>query len=179
MAGESLPYGIRDVKLYTLTAAGVKGTGVDLPNSRKLSFEEAEEFSELRGDDKVVTKRGNGPSVNWELEAGGISLDCLVILNGGGITTSGTGATAKNTYKKKVTDQRPHFAAEGQSISEAGGDFHVVLYNMVADGGVSGEFSDGNFFLTGCSGTAFASLAAADNSALYDFVQNITAAPIV
>lgn len=179
MAGEALPYGIRDVKLYSLTAAGVKGTGVDLPNGRKLSFEEAEDFSELRGDDRIVTKRGNGPSVAWELEAGGISLPCLVLINGGAITTSGTGATAKDTYKKKTTDQRPHFAAEGQSISEAGGDFHVILYNMVADGGVSGEFSDGNFFLTSASGTAFASLAAADNLALYDFVQNTTAAPIV
>lgn len=177
--GVTLPYGIRDVKLYTLTAAGVKGTSVDLPNGRKLAFSEAENFSELRGDDRVVTKRGDGPNVTWDLEAGGISLACLVIINGGSLTSTGTAGTAKDTYTKKVTDMKPHFAAEGQSITEGGGDFHVKLYNLMADGGVSGEFSDGNFYLTSCSGTGYPSLAAGDSGALYDFVQNATATAIV
>lgn len=179
MAGESLPFGIRDVKLWTLDAAGVKGTtAVDLPNMQTLSFEEAEDFTDLRGDDQLVTKRGSGPSVSWELDSGGISLEALVVVNGGSLVVSGTGSTMKKTYSKKVTDARPHFRAEGQSISESGGDMHVVLYNCLADGGVSGEFADSAFFVSQCSGTAFASLTSADNGALYDFVQNATATPI-
>lgn len=174
-----LPYGLRDVKVYTLDAAGVKGTAVDLPNARHLTFEEAEDFNDLRGDDHLVTKRGNGPTVNWELEAGGISLEALVVINGGAITSTGTGPTAKKTYSKKSTDARPHFAAEGQSISDNGGDLHVVLHNLLADGGVSGEFTDGDFFLTTCSGTGFASLATADNGLVYEFVNNATATAVV
>lgn len=174
----ALPFGIRDVRLSPLDSGGVVGTGIDLPNSRKLTFEEAEDFSELRGDDHLVTKRGSGPSVSWELEAGGLTVEALVVINGGVVTSTGTGATTKKTYKKKVTDSRPHFRAEGQSIAEGGGDVHVILYNCLADGGVSGEFSDGNFFLTSASGTAFASILPADAGALYDFIDNATAAAI-
>lgn len=176
---EALPFGLRDIKLSTLTAAGVKGTGVDLPNSRTLSFEEAEDFEELRGDDKVVTRRGKGPSVEWELEAGGISLEALVVINGGTLTVSGTTPDTVKTYSKKATDQRPDFFAEGQSISEGGGDFHTVLYRCKADGGVTGEMADSSFWLTGASGTAFPSRAVATLDALYDFIQNETATDIV
>lgn len=179
MAGESLPYGIRDINLRPIDNAGLIGIAVDLPNARTLSFEEAEDFEELRGDDRLLTKRGSGPMVSWEMESGGISLEALVVINGGSLIVSGTGATTKKTYSKKVTDARPHFRAEGQSISDNGGDFHVVLYNCLADGGVSGEFADQSFFLTECSGTAFASLKASDNLALYDFIQNATATAIV
>ncbi len=70
-----LPFGCRDIKLFPISDAGVVGAAVDLPNSRTLSFSEAEDFEELRGDDKVITRRGSGASVEWELESGGISLD--------------------------------------------------------------------------------------------------------
>lgn len=175
---ESLPYGLRDVKLYTLTSAGVKGTAVDLPNARTLSFEEAEDFEELRGDDKVVATRGKGPSISWDLEAGGISLEALVVINGGSLVVSGVTPNVTKTYTKKVTDQRPEFAAEGQAMSESGGDFHTVLYRLKATGGVQGEHADGAFFLTQCSGDGLPSKAAGTLDALYDFVQNETAAAI-
>ena len=64
-----LPYGLRDIKLtsYTTDAATtLASTSVDLPYARTLSFSEAEEFTELRGDDQVVTTRGQGASVEWE-----------------------------------------------------------------------------------------------------------------
>lgn len=169
---ESLPFGLRDVKLRPVSVAGVAGTAVDLPNSRTFSFEEAEDFEELRGDDKVVTVRGKGSSVDWELESGGIALEAWVVLNGGTLAVTGTGATEKKTYTKKVTDQRPDFQVEGQSISESGGDMHCVLYRCKADGGLSGEFADGSFFLTSASGRAMPSRAAVGTDTLYDFVQN-------
>lgn len=175
---EALPYGLRDVKIATLSSAGVKGTLVDLPNGRVFSFEEAEDFDELRGDDKVVTTRGKGPSISWDLEAGGISLEALVVLNGGTLTVSGTGPTEKKVYEKKVTDQRPEFFVEGQAMSESGGDFHAVVYRCKATGGVKGEMSDGTFYLTACSGDGLPSKAAGFEDALYDLVQNATAAAI-
>ena len=173
---ETLPYGLRDVKLTAYTnATTLAGTSVDLPNSRTMTFEEAEDFEELRGDDKVVATRGKGPSVNWELEAGGISLEALVVLNGGTITSSGTTPAQVKTYKKKVTDARPEFKAEGQAISESGGDFHVVLHRCKSTGGVTGSLGDGTFWLTGCKGQALPSRVTATLDGLYDFVQNETA----
>lgn len=174
---EALPFGLRDVKLTPIADDGTLGTMVDLPNAQTLSFEESEEFVELRGDDKLVTKRGSGASVGWELAAGGISLEALVVLNGGELTTSGVAPNTKLTYKKAAYDARPLFRAEGQAMSEAGGDVHAVLYECKMDESFSGEFGDGAFFVTSASGTAYPS---ADNAdALYDFVQNETATAIV
>ena len=105
--GTALPYGLRDVKVTPISSAGVLGTPVDLPNSRTFSFEEAEDFEELRGGDKVVATRGGGASVSWELEAGGISLEAYVVINGGTLVSSGTAPNQKKTYSKKSTDAKP------------------------------------------------------------------------
>jgi hypothetical protein len=175
---ETLPFGLRDVKVYTLTAAGVKGTAVDLPNARVFSFEESEDFEDLRGDDKVVTTRGMGASIDWELEAGGISLEALAVINGGTVTNTGTTPNQVKKYTKKVTDQRPEFFVEGQAISESGGDFHAVIYRAKSTDGIKGELSDGSFFLTSGSGTGLPSRAAGSTDVLYDLVQNETAVAI-
>lgn len=177
MAGESLPFGMRDIQVTPIATDGTLGTMIDLPNAQTLSFEESEDFEELRGDDKVVAKRGKGPSVSFELAAGGISLEALVVINGGVLTTSGVAPNVVKTYSKKATDQRPKFRAEGQALSESGGDLHTVLYECKVDDSFSGEFSDGGFFVTNASGTAYGSAANAD--AIYDFVQNEVATAIV
>ena len=175
---ESLPYGLRDVRLTPVSAAGVLGTGVDLPNSRTLSFEESEEFETLRGDDKNVASRGQGAEVSWELEAGGISLEAYAVMNGGTVTVTGTAPAQVKSYKKMVTDQRPEFKAEGQAMSESGGDFHIVLHRCKATESLSGELSDGQFFLTSASGSALASRTAATLDQLYGLVHNETAVSI-
>jgi hypothetical protein len=171
----SIPYGLRDVKVATIDPiTGAKGTMVDLPNSQTLDFSESEEFTELRGDDKVVAKRGSGPTIEWSLESGGISLPALVVINGGTLTTSGTGPTVKNTYKKKATDARPYFWAEGQAMSDSGGDFHVILEKCKADGSVEGTLADGEFWITKCDGSGIAT----NLDDLYSFVENVTTAAI-
>jgi hypothetical protein len=171
-----LPYGLRDIKIAPIDPSdGSIGTMVDLPNAQTMSFNETEEYQELRGDDKVVAKRGNGPTVEWDLESGGISLEAYVIMNGGEIVTSGVTPNVKKTYTKKSTDARPDFWAEGQAMSENGGDFHQVLKRCKADGGIEGEMADGEFWITSASGTAIGDI----NDDLYDFVDNETAVAIV
>jgi hypothetical protein len=176
---ETLPYGLRDVKLKSYTSAtALSATPIDLPNSRTFSFEEAEEFQELRGDDQVVATRGSGPSISWDLEAGGISLEAYQTINGGVVTSTGTTPAQVKTYKKASTDSRPEFQVEGQAISESGGDFHVILYRCKATGSLSGELADGAFWLTSASGSALPSRVTATLGLLYSFVQNETAAAI-
>ena len=177
---EALPYGIRDIKLRPLSAGGTTlGTAVDLPNARTLSFEEAEEFEELRGDDQVVATRGSGPSVSWSLESGGISLESLVVINGGTVTVTGVAPAQIKKYRKLVTDARPEFQAEGQAMSESGGDFHTVLFRCKASENISGEFADGAFFLTSAGGSALPGKTTGNVGALYDFIHNETAVAIV
>jgi hypothetical protein len=178
--GTALPYGLRDVKLTPYTDAGATtlGTAVDLPNARTFSFSEAEEFTELRGDDKIVTTRGQGASVEWDLEAGGLSFEALKIMAGGVVVESGVAPNTTKTFTKKVTDSRPFFQVEGQVISDSGGDVHCILPRCRVTGNIEGEFADGAFFLTSGSGAALPSLITGSEDVLYEFVQNETATAI-
>ena len=173
----ALPYGLRDIKLtgYTTDAATtLSGTSVDLPNARTLSFSETEEFQELRGDDKVVTTRGKGASVDWELESGGLPFAAVKVMQGGTITESGLTPNIIVKHLKKATDARPFFKIEGQAISDSGGDVHCVMDRCRSTGNFEGEFGDGEFFLTSGSGVSLPSLLTGREDAIYEFVQNET-----
>lgn len=171
-----LPFGLRDVKITKLQADGISedGLAVDLPVSQTLSFSETEDYEELRGDDTVAATHGNGPTVDWSLESGGLPFEALEIITGGDVTESGTTPDMVKTFKKLGTDARPYFKIEGQVISDSGGDVWCVIYRCKADGDISGEFSDGAFFVQSLSGRGF------PNSAgdLYDFIQHETAEAI-
>jgi hypothetical protein len=173
LSDTSLPYGIRDIKVARLKADGTPDVLIDLPNAQTMSFSEAEDFEELRGDDKVVARRGKGPNIEFELDAGGINLAAAVVMNGGAVVETGTTGSMVRTYRKKDTDSKPYFYAVGQSISDSGGDFHTVMYRLIADGGFEGSQEDGSFWVTKVSGTGLGSLqTGATKGALYDFVQN-------
>lgn len=176
-----LPFGLRDVKLtpYTDASATVlAGASVDLPNARTLSFAEAETFEDLRGDDRLVATHGSGPQVEWSLEGGGVSLEAVRTMYGGTIIESGTTPNQVKTLRKLVTDVRPYFRIEGQVISDSGGDLHAVIYRAKATDNLSGEFADGQFFLTGASGVGLANLVSGQTDRVWDFVQNETAVSI-
>jgi hypothetical protein len=178
----ALPYGLRDIKLTPYSDAGgttLGSTVVDLPNARTLSFSETEEFEDLRGDDRVVTTRGKGAVVEWELEAGGLNLDAWKAMSGGTIIDSGTTPNKKRVYRKAGRQNRPWFLIEGQVISDSGGDIHAILYRCRATDSLEGEFNDGEFFLTSGSGQALPLLEdGVDDDILYDIIQNETAVPM-
>lgn len=171
----TLPFGLRDVRLYPLTSAGARGTGVDLPVSRTFSFKETVSSEQLEGDDIVQAIHDYQPIVEWELEAGGISLEAYAVMAGGTVTASGTTPAQVKTFSKLTTNSRPYFEVEGQAISDSGGDFHCVVYRCKADGDLEGSFENGSFMMTKCAGKG---LGRTDNQKLYDFVQNETAVTI-
>lgn len=186
--GNSIPYGLRDVKLikYPTLAATTFGTVlVDLPVARTFSFNDTEEFEELRGDDTLVTSHGQGATVEWELESGGISFEAYAILAGGTVTESGIAPNQIKRYRKKTTDQRPFFVAIGQAISDSGGDFKPVIWRCRATDDIEGELSDGEFFIPSVSGTGFGCLVSGMVGgeqildSVYDFVQGETVTSIV
>lgn len=173
----ALPYGMRDVKLTRYTDASgtiLAATSVDLPNMQTFSFSEAEEYTELRGDDRVVAVRGQGALVEWEIEAGGIDFLAWEILTGGVVILSGIAPNRKWTLRKRSTDARPYFRAEGRAISDSGGDVHAIVYRCRANDTVEGEFADGEFFITSASGQGLPMLDELFDL-LYDLVLNETA----
>lgn len=168
---EALPYGLRDIKVGLLDAVtGLPTVLVDLPNAQELSFTDTEDFQELRGDDKVVAKRGNGATVEWELGSGGIMLEAYAIMAGGTVTISGVSPNTKKTYRKRVTDSRPDFWIEGQCMSESGGDFHAVLPRVKADDSLEGTMEDGEFWISSASGTGMGSRAPITDTEHYDLL---------
>lgn len=179
LASKALPFGMRQIRLTPLSADGVTpGAAVTLPASRKLTFAEAEDFEELRGDDVVQASHGSGPHVEWDLESGGISLDAYAVMAGGAVVASGVSPNAKKTYTKLETDSRPYFKVEGRSISDNGGDFHVLIYRAKADSSLEGELADSSFWLTSASGKGYGSLEVAPLGKVYDFIHNETAVVI-
>lgn len=180
-----LPFGLRDIKIIpytTLAATTLDTTMVDLPYARTLSFTEAEDFEELRGDDRLVTSHGSGASVEWELESGGISLEAWAAMTGGTVTVTGVSPAVVKTFRKKDTDQKPWFCLIGQSISDSGGDVHCVIYRARVTDNLEGEFADQSFFLTAGSGQGFGSwrtAPAGELGTVYDFIHHETITAII
>lgn len=185
--GNTLPYGLRDVKLIqypTLAADTFGSTLTDLPVARTFSFNDTEEYNDLRGDDALQTSHGQGAQVEWELESGGVSFAAHAILAGGTVTETGISPNQVKRFRKYSTDQRPFFVAVGQAISDNGGDFKSFVWRCRATGNVEGELSDGEFLIPSVSGIGFPCLVSGMvggsqiNGAAYDFVQSETVANI-
>lgn len=181
--GTVLPYGLRDVKLVqypNLEAINFGSTLTDLPNARTMSFNDTEEYDDLRGDDKLVTSHGQGSQSEWEIESGGLSFAAHAILAGGVVVETGISPNQRKRFRKKANDQRPFFVAMGQAISDAGGDMHAILYLCRSTGNVEGQMADTEFLTPSVSGIGFpcrvsglvAGLEILDT--IYDFVQNET-----
>lgn len=178
LANSALPFGLRQVKLTPIANDGTLTTAsaVLLPASRTFSFTETEDFETLEGGDRTVASHGAGPTVDWELEGGGISLAVWKILSGGTVTETGTTPNIKRTFTKKTSDQRPYFQVEGRAISDSGGDFHMEVYRCKADGDLEASMEQGSFTLTSASGTGFGQ--DIEDGKLYDFVHNETPAAL-
>lgn len=177
---EALPFGLRDVKIAPLIANDLPGTLVDLPNAQTFEFTDTEEFTELRGDDKLVAKRGAGSTVEWSLESGGISIEAYCIMSGATLVVGGVSPAAYKRARKFASSNRPYFWVEGQSMSDSGGDFHCVLPRVIADDSLEGTMGDGEFWVSAASGTGLASLSTDPKltDLVYEFTQNETAAAI-
>ncbi len=173
-----MPYGLRDIKVATLDAAGVKGTLVDLPAAQTLEFTEETASQVLRGDDGVQAQRVTIDNVAWTLDSGGISFEAYTVIAGGAITSTGTTPAIKKQWRRMGTDAYPDFFMEGQSMSESGGDNHIVFHRAKATQ-ISGTHQDQEFWVSHAEGNAIATLTAANVGAIWDMVANETASAIV
>lgn len=152
---DALPYGVRDIKLTQYTDAvgtTLNASSVDLPYIQTLNFTEAEEFQELRGDDKLITTRGRGSQVNWSLESGGLPVSAWAVITGGSIVQTGLAPNRVSELRKKATSNRPFFRIDGRVISDTGGDVLVRIYRCRATGDIQANFQNGEFATSQISG---------------------------
>src|SRR4030067_713563 len=125
--GTKYPFGLRDVKIYALTLPSTYAAGVDLPASRTFSFAPEITSESLEGDDQVVAVHSFEGSGTWDLEAGGIGLDALALLNGGTTSDSNTTPNVVSYMDVLTTTTRPYFGVIGRAISDSG-DAHIQIF---------------------------------------------------
>lgn len=185
--GNSLPYGLRDVKIVrypTLEAIAFGATLTDLPVARTFSFNETEEYDNLRGDDALQTSHGQGAQSEWELESGGISFAAWADIVGGTVIETGISPNQVKRFRKKVTDQRPFFTTLGLAISDSGGDFQGIVWRCRATGNAEAQLADTEFMIPTVSGIGFPCKVsgmvggAEILDSVYDFVQRETVGTI-
>lgn len=167
------PFGLSDIKLTTLDG----NTQVDLPSSRVMQFTERLTTGEMRGDDRTVAVVSILDALEWSLEAGGISLEAWALMSGREATESGSTPNRTNTLTAKTGDRYPYFKVYGKMVGDEGDDdLHVKVFKAKLTSPMQGQFQDGEFFATQCSGLAIGD---ADNDDdVYELVQNETAADL-
>lgn len=162
------PFGLHQVKIK-------KGTTIAaLPVSQTLKFGERTKSAELQGDDRIKAVNSIVEAVEFELEAGGISLEAYALMTGREVVVAGTTPAETTTLTGSAGDNFPYFQIFGQVLGEGDDDIHCKLYKCKLTAGVEGDFKGGEFFVTKLKGVAI------DDgvSGIWDFVQNETAASL-
>ena len=167
--GTPRPFGIRDIKITTIDGV----TQVDLPAAMKLSFKDMVTTGEMRGDDIVSELVSIRDGVEFSLESGGIPLAAWAIMTGSTVVTAGTTPSQTVTYQADAGQCFPYFKIYGKAIGpDCTGDIHVKISKAKLTDPLEGEFADGSFFVSKCSGKG---LDDGSNGA-YEIVENETAA---
>lgn len=148
---DTKPYGLHRVWItpYTDTDGSVLGeTSYRLPLGRTLAFTENEDNDTLDGDDKAsVAVQGKGATVAGSLEAGGLDLTTFAIITGGQLIESGVEPNLKRSVLKRGSDSRPYWRAQGQVISNGGGDNVITIFRCKANGKIQADSKYGAFMV--------------------------------
>lgn len=163
------PFGLNQVKLKS------GATVVTLPVAQKLTLKERTRNGELSGDDKLAAVVSISEAFDWELEAGGISLDAYALLTGRTASESGTTPNLVNTLSVEGGKSYPYILIFGKSVGDDGDDIHVKIYKAKLME-ISGEFADNAFLVTKCTGIAIGDSGNSDK--ILDFIQHETATTI-
>jgi len=164
------PFGMRDLKLTNLSGT----VQVDLPAAMTLKFKERVVSGELKGDDAVKAVRTFAEAAEWEIEAGGLSLEAYALITGREVDEDGVTPVRTSTLTGSAGDCFPYFKIYGKSLGECSDDIHCILYKCKLTDALEGSFANGAFFATGVKGVAVDD----DTNGIFDFVQNETAADL-
>lgn len=183
-AHESILFDVHDFKVYPLTvdsgASPTYGAGVDVYGVADVSLDPNLVTAELKGDGKIIAKKGKLDRIKFKSTYGRLSADVLGVVLGATVSDpSASQARARILAGVSL----PYFKAAFR-ISDADNgieDVHVTIYKAQITGGtLLGQSSD-NFGqpTLDCEGIGLASTAAnfLDLMADVDFFTNVTALP--
>jgi hypothetical protein len=149
LSHESVVYDVHDAKVYPLLtdatgAAPTYGTGVDVPGITELSADPNIVSAELKGDGKVIAKKGRTDRINGSATYGKLSLDALAVILGG---TVGDSASTQAGYRLAGPAPLPYFKLEAKidDVDVGIGDLHIMIYKCQLTGGTLISTSSDNF----------------------------------
>jgi hypothetical protein len=162
------PFGINAIKL-------VRGaTTVSLPVDRVLKFKERTISGELMGSGKIAAVATKLIAVDFELEAGGISLEAVAVMTGRTVVVAGTTPNESTKLTGLAAQDYPFFIIRGQALGAGTDDLHCYIYKAKLTDGLNGDFQDGQFFMSAVKGTGIDD----GTNGIYDFIQHETAAAL-
>lgn len=159
-------FGLRQLMTYDTAGAN----GIALPAGMTLSFTERISSEEFVAEGELVGVRAFVTGVDWELEAGGISLAAWARLTGRTATETGTTPNRITTLTATEGDEFPYFRVYGRSVGDAGDDIRCQILNAKVTK-LEGAFRDGEFLVTKCSGVGVPN----GSGQVYQVVQRETA----
>lgn len=99
----TISFDVHDCKVYPVTAdvaGGITyGAAVDVPGVQEVSVEPNFISVELKGDGKVLAKKGKVDRLNFSATYSELSLNVLATIFGGTVTAAGAGAAETASYE--------------------------------------------------------------------------------
>jgi len=159
------PFGLHEVKLKR------GATVIALPASRVLKIKERVKSSELEGDDAILSVNSTVDAAEFELEAGGISLEAYGLMTGRSTSVEGVTPNESKTLRGRAGDHFPYFTIYGKVLGENADDIHCKVFKAKLTEGMDGSFQYGQFFVNTCKGIAVDD----GTHGIWEFAQNETA----
>lgn len=159
------PFGLRDVRITDLDGANP----VDLPAATTLRFTERIASEDFVAEGVQVGAASFTERVDWDIEAGGIDIAVYVKLTGHTGVGQGTTPARIVTMTAMSGDEFPYVRIYGQALGDNGDDIHCKIYKAKLTD-LSGDFRDGQFFITRCAGVGVKD----GTRGAYQFIQHET-----
>ena len=140
---ETVVFDIHDFKVYSLTSDSTSaspsyGAAVDVPGISEVSLEPNLVTAELKGDARVIAKKGRIDRFKVSATYGKLSLAVLDAIMGGTVDTSiGSGNSEEATYTLSSPAPLPYFKVEFKidDLDEGLATVHVQLFKCQLTGG--------------------------------------------
>lgn len=139
MAYAEIARGLADLQVAPLTGAGdTPGAWVDVPGARSLSFNTESDSDELEGDNQIIAKVRNAPSLSGSIELGQINLAALAVMLGGTVQTTGTAPNEVSKLEQSSANVTAFYTIAGQApgVDAAGSAYRVTVKKAITTSGL-------------------------------------------
>lgn len=163
MAYGDRPFGLRQLAIYNSDGSGK----VTLPAAMMLHVSPKIESETFTAEGRMVGGASFLSGAEWELEAGGLSLEAYAKLTGLTAASSGSAPNRALTLTQAAGDVYPYLRIYGRAVGDSG-DVYCRLYRCKLTS-IEGTFRQKEFWITYAGG-----IAVSNGTAVLDFVQHET-----